>query len=44
MITIEIMFNDLTADKQKEILDALDLKNPEEMNWNTFPITCLDFE
>ena len=44
MITIEIFFDDLTEEKQKELLEAVGEQTPEDMNWDAFPITCVDFE
>jgi hypothetical protein len=36
--TIEIYFRDLTPTKQKEVLKAAGISNPEEANWDAFPI------
>jgi hypothetical protein len=42
MITVEIYFDDLTEEKQKELLEAVGAENQEDMNWDTFPIICID--
>lgn len=36
---IELYFDDLTADKQAELLEAMGIDDPKEMNWDIFPIT-----
>lgn len=41
---IEIYFDDLSADKQTELLEAYDIKDQKEMNWNTFPISVIETE
>lgn len=41
MKTIEIYWNDLTPEKQQEILEALD---GEDGNYDVFPIVTLEFE
>lgn len=35
---VEIYFDDLTAEKQKELLTAYSIKSPLEMNWDVLPI------
>lgn len=42
MTTIEIYFNDLSEEKQKELLKAVGVDTPEEMNWDAFPVACID--
>ena len=44
MTTIEIYFDDLSAEKQKELLEAVEAEKPEDMNWDTFPVACVDLE
>lgn len=46
MKTIEIYFNDLVPDKQKELLDVVGVSDPKEMNWDMpiIPIACVDLE
>lgn len=34
-----IFFDDLSAEKQKELLAAAGVDTPEEMNWDMFPVT-----
>ena len=41
MKTVEIYWNDLTPEKQQEILEALD---GEDGNFDVFPIVTLEFE
>ena len=41
MKTVEIYWNDLTTEKQQEILEALD---GEDGNYDVFPIVTLEFE
>ena len=38
MITIEVYWNDLTADKQKEITELLG----DNHNWDVFPIATIE--
>jgi hypothetical protein len=42
MTTVEIYFDDLSEEKQKELLKAVEAENPEDMNWDTFPVACVD--
>jgi hypothetical protein len=44
MTTIEIYFADLCEEKQKEMLEAVGVNGPEEMNWDAFPLTSIDLE
>ena len=41
MKTVEIYWNDLTTEKQQEILEALD---GDDGNYDVFPIATLEFE
>lgn len=41
---IEIFFDDLSTDKQKEILEAAGIESASEMNWDVIPITTVEFE
>ena len=41
MKTVEIYWNDLTSEKQQEILEAL---GGEDGNYDVFPIVTLEFE
>jgi len=42
VIQIEIYFKDLKENKQKEFLEALKIKEPEEMNWDAFPLAIYE--
>ena len=46
MKTVEIYFNDLKPEKQKELLDAVVTTDPKEMNWDMdfCPLAQIDFE
>jgi len=46
MTTVEIYYNDLKPEKQKELLEAAGVSDPKEMNWDGdfAPIVILDFE
>ena len=41
---MEIYFTDLTERAQKELLDAMGVETPEEMNWDVFPIAEVETE
>ena len=41
---IEIFFDDLKEDKQKEILEAFGVEKPEDMNWDVFPLAIINVE
>ena len=43
-MVIEITFWDLTEEKQKELLKAYKVREPEEMNWDICPIAVLELE
>lgn len=42
--TFELYFSDLTEEAQQEILEKAGVKKPEDMNWDVFPITTIEFE
>ena len=46
MVTVEIYFNDLRAEKQKELLEAVGVSDPKEMNWDMdiIPVATVDFD
>lgn len=46
MISVEIYFDDLKPEKQKELLKAIGADEPKEMNWDVpiGPIAIVDFE
>lgn len=43
MITIEFYWNDITKEKQDEILEVLNITEKDH-NWDVFPIVTLDIE
>jgi len=42
--TIELFYNDLSREKQQEILKLLKIKSPDDMNWDVFPVAVVCFE
>lgn len=40
----ELYFTDLTEEAQKELLEKAGVESPEDMNWDVFPITTIEFE
>ncbi len=46
MVSVEIFYNDLKPEKQAELLNAVHVSDPSEMNWdiNMCPIAIVDFE
>ena len=46
MKEVEIYFNDLTKEKQKELLEAAGISDPKEANWdmNIIPIAIVNLE
>jgi hypothetical protein len=44
MKQVEIFFSDLVPEKQDELLAAVGVDSPEEMNWDTFAVAVCDFE
>ncbi len=42
--TVEIMFDDLIEAKQKELLETMGMKGPEETNWDVFPLALVEME
>lgn len=44
MKTIEIMWDDLTPDKQKEVLEIIGEDNEKEMNWDVIPMAVIEVE
>ena len=44
MRNLEIYFSDLTPDAQERALAAAGVENASDANWDTFPITTLEFE
>jgi hypothetical protein len=41
---IEIYFDDLSVDKQTELLEAYNIKDQKEMNWDTLPVAIIEKE
>jgi len=44
MTAIEIFFDDLSIEKQNELLEAYNITDPEEMNWETVPIATINVD
>lgn len=44
MITIEILWNDLTKTKQKEIQEVLNLEPDDNNNWDVIPMAIIEIE
>jgi hypothetical protein len=42
--TFELYFSDLNEKAQQEILEKAGVEKPEDMNWDVFPITTIEFE
>ncbi|MHC4758029.1 MAG: hypothetical protein ACYTE8_05190 [Planctomycetota bacterium] len=40
---MEIMFDDLTEDAQKRLLDEAGVSKPEEMHWDEIPVVVVEF-
>lgn len=38
----EIYFEDLKEETQQQLLEAMGIKNPSEVNWDVFPIATLE--
>jgi hypothetical protein len=41
-MNIEIMFDDLREEKQKELLKAYEVVTPHDMNWGVIPVTIIE--
>lgn len=44
MVSVEIYFDDLSEEKQEELLEAVGVETPEEMNWDICQVATVDFE
>lgn len=44
MSTFELYFSDLTEEAQKRFLKAEGIKNPEEANYDVFPIATIELD
>ncbi len=42
--TIELFYDDLSREKQQEILKLFKIKSPDEISWDVFPIAVVCFE
>jgi hypothetical protein len=42
--SVDIMLDDLEDDKQAELLDSAGVTDPEMMNWDTMPVTVVEFD
>lgn len=40
---MEIMFEDLTPEAQKRLLDAAGVSRPEDMDWDELPVAVVEF-
>ena len=40
---MEIMFDDLTHEAQKRLLDEAGVSKPEEMHWDEIPVAVVEF-
>jgi len=40
---MEIMFDDLTYEAQKRLLEEAGVSSPEEMDWDTIPVAVVKF-
>ena len=40
---MEIMFDDLTEDAQKRLLDEAGVSKPEDMHWDEIPVAIVEF-
>ena len=40
---MEIMFDDLTEDAQKRLLDEAGVSSPEDMYWDEVPVAVVEF-
>lgn len=44
VVVVEIYYNDLTPEKQSEILEAAGLSNPADGNYDTIPLAIVGFD
>ena len=44
MAVFEIYFSDLTEEAQKKFLEVEGIENPEEANYDVFPIASIEIE
>jgi len=43
-VQVEIFFDDLSEDKQRELLEAANAKDRDDMNWGVFPVAVVEYE
>ena len=41
-MSVEIFYNNLDEETQKELLNEFGIEKPEDMNWDTIPITIIE--
>ena len=41
-MSIQIFFNNLDKETQEQVLDLYNVKEPEDMNWDVFPLFVLE--
>ena len=41
---MEIMFDDLTYEAQKRLLEEAQAVSPEDMDWDRYPVAIVEFE
>ena len=41
---MEIMFEDLTPDAQKRLLEEAGVSRPEDMDWDELPVAVVEFD
>ena len=39
---VEIYFSEVSKEVQEELLELFEIDNPEDMNWNSFPIAVIN--
>lgn len=44
MGSFELYFSDLTKEAQQNILECAGVESAEDMNWDVFPITEIEFD
>lgn len=44
MGSFELYFSDLTEEAQQNILECVGVESAEDMNWDVFPITEIEFD
>lgn len=44
MGSVEIFYDDLNEEAQERVLEAAGVEDPDDMNWDTMPLTIVEFE